>query len=72
MTQCYSDEVERKPLTIGIYSIPSVRQAVLQNLNFTISELSGQFLQMSRSLLHDIVSLWQENVSATTVRYRGQ
>ena len=44
----------------------SVQQAVLLNLHFTILEFSGQFLQISRSLLHEIVSRWQENVSTTT------
>ena len=38
----------------------SVRKAVLQNWRFTVSELSGHSPQMSRSLLNEIISRWQE------------
>ena len=50
----------------------NVWQVVLQNQRFTILELSGQFPQMSHSLLQKIVSLWQEIISTMTVRYKRQ
>ena len=43
-----------RPSLVTPELMENVRQAVLQNWCFRISELSGQFPQMSRSLLHEI------------------
>ncbi|GFW58013.1 uncharacterized protein TNCV_2741591 [Trichonephila clavipes] len=40
----------------SLISVDLVRQHVMENRRFTITELSGQFPQISLSLLHEIVT----------------
>ena len=59
-TNVHNEDRSGRPSLVTLEVMESVRQAILQNQCFTISELSRQFPQMSHSLLHDVVSQGQE------------
>ncbi|KAJ4430695.1 hypothetical protein ANN_19286 [Periplaneta americana] len=52
------DEDRSGRLSLVTSELESVRQVVLQKQHFTFSEFCGEFLQMTCSLLHEIVSWW--------------
>ena len=54
----HNEDHSGQPSLVTPELMENVQKALLQNWCFTISELSGQFHQMSCSLLHEIVSRW--------------
>ena len=54
-TKVHNEERSGRPSLVTPGLMESVQQEILQNWRFAISELSGQFLQMSCSLLYEIV-----------------
>ncbi|GFY05899.1 uncharacterized protein TNCV_4405641 [Trichonephila clavipes] len=52
----HDEERSGRPSIISSDVVEFVRQRVLENRRFTIMEPSSRFPQMSRSLLHDIVT----------------
>ncbi|KAJ4446250.1 hypothetical protein ANN_12944 [Periplaneta americana] len=52
----HDDERSGRPSLINEDRVELVRQCIMENLRFTITELSSHFPQISRSLLHEIVT----------------
>ncbi|XP_069680131.1 histone-lysine N-methyltransferase SETMAR-like isoform X2 [Periplaneta americana] len=50
------EERSGRPSLINDDRVKLVRQCIMENRRFTITELSSHFLQISRSLLHEIVT----------------
>ncbi|GFR00227.1 uncharacterized protein TNCT_683051 [Trichonephila clavata] len=52
----HDEERNRRPSLINNDLVELGRQRVMENLHFTITELSSRFPQILRSLLHEIVT----------------
>ncbi|GFV86121.1 uncharacterized protein TNCV_671181 [Trichonephila clavipes] len=52
----HNEERSGRPSLIKVDLVELVRQRVMENRHFTITELSSQFIQISQSLLHEIVT----------------
>ncbi|GFV18836.1 uncharacterized protein TNCV_4757231 [Trichonephila clavipes] len=52
----HDKERSERPSPINVDLVELVRQRVMENRGFMITELSSQFLPISRALLHEIVT----------------
>ncbi|KAJ4439498.1 hypothetical protein ANN_07622 [Periplaneta americana] len=52
----HDEERSGRPSLINDDRVELMRQSIMENRRFTITELSSHFLQISRSLLHEIVT----------------
>ncbi|GFT16707.1 uncharacterized protein TNCV_1333271 [Trichonephila clavipes] len=62
---------EERSGRLSLINVDLVRQRVMENRRFTIMELSSQFPQISRSLLHEIVTkhLLFKNMKTSVTRW---